>query len=487
LAFRDAVGGHPGQPGSEETHRPAATTNASSRSHTSAGSRASPAVPIQRLAARRRYRSQAAGLIAIAAIVLVLVALPARELRIIVDGDVATVTSRTSRDEAAVEQAGVELAPGDAVEETAAGDLVVNRATEAVLRVDGEAFTMRTQTGSVGDALAEASVALEPGDSVLRNDEAVSAEEPVAAPESDAPVELEVRRAVPFTLIENEQELQLTSSGSTVAAALRDVGVRTGPGDSVQPSLDTPLSAGLQVRVEHAQRLVVTLPAGKAVLYTHAGSVGEAVETSGIDLPADYRLEPTDATPIKAGLAVHVVGISSELSLETERVQSYTVYEADPGLPPGTERVVEGQDGVLYREYALVYQDGALVSRDLTAEWYDPEPVDTVVYYSTAEPAPDPEPVIEPDEPAYAVSPPASSGDWRDIVCTYGWDCGWAMAVIMCESGGNPNAYNPAGPYIGLFQIYGGHGSNLQDPATNIAAAYSLYLSGGRGNWPNCP
>jgi hypothetical protein len=74
---------------------------------------------------------------------------------------------------------------------------------------------------------------------------------------------------------------------------------------------------------------------------------------------------------------------------------------------------------------------------------------------------------------------------WRDLVCTYGWDCGWALRVIACESGGNPNAYNPAGPYVGLFQILDPSRS-LFDPAANIAAAWQKYLSQGRGAWGAC-
>jgi hypothetical protein len=160
--------------------------------------------------------------------------------------------------------------------------------------------------------------------------------------------------------------------------------------------------------------------------------------------------------------------------METERIESYVVYEPDASLAPGTRRVVQGQDGVLHRQFEVVYNDGVLISRELANEWYDPQPSDTIVYYSTA-------PAAAPVAPA-----PVVGGDWRDLVCSYDWDCDWALAVIMCESGGNPNAYNPAG-YVGLFQIWQGHGSNLRDPATNIAAAYSLYLSGGPGNWPNCP
>jgi 3D (Asp-Asp-Asp) domain-containing protein len=38
-----------------------------------------------------------------------------------------------------------------------------------------------------------------------------------------------------------------------------------------------------------------------------------------------------------------------------------------------------------HSEYAITYEDGVEVSRQLVDEWYDPEPADTVVYFGTAE------------------------------------------------------------------------------------------------------
>ena len=46
----------------------------------------------------------------------------------------------------------------------------------------------------------------------------------------------------------------------------------------------------------------------------------------------------------------------------------------------------------------------------------------------------------------------------------------WMVKIARCESGLNPHAYNPRGPYIGLFQFlmstftHNG-GTNIWDPA----------------------
>lgn len=416
--------------------------------------------------------------------------LPKHDVRIAVDGGTLSVSSRSEDARAVASQAGVDLGPGDRVERVDDQDVVVHRAIEVTVNADGTKYSLRTQSESINEALRHAGIQYSDADSIYQDGTLVEASAPIEGrpalatwsgsaaelePSSGANVTIDVRRAVPFMIVENGQQLQLQSSRATVASALHTAGMRVGPGDAVQPPLSTEMTSGLEIHVDHAQPLVVTMPEGKVMLYTLADTVGEALADGVVALPADYRLDPAPETIVGAGLAVHVIGVSKEQVEETERIESHTVYQADADLSYGEQRVVEGHDGVLHRAYQVDYEDGQQVGRELASEWYDPEPADTLIYYSTA------------TEPAQA--PPVAatySGDWHDLVCSYDWDCNWALAVIQCESGGNPNAYNSGG-YVGLFQIWQGHGDNLTDPATNIAAAYSLYVSGGAGNWPNCP
>ena len=389
----DNVGGCPEGPGPEEAHRPAARL-------------ATRTVQLARLLSNRRLRLQVAGLAALALIALLsFVLLPPRTVRIAADGTVTTVSSRTASETTVVEQAGIELKPGDLVETVGDDTLAVRRATEAFLRLDGETFALRTQAQTIEELLTTVDVLFGPRDSVLRNGVFVSPGAPVvppaplaavaspvlgAAPPSDGPVTVEVRRAVPFTIVEDGQELELDSSRETIATALRDVGVRLGAGDKVQPPLATELTAGMEVHVEHATPVIVTLPEGKLILYSLESTVGAALEEGGVELPPSYRLDPPAESPIEAGLAIHVVGISEEQELEQERIESRTVYQPDSSLPWGQRRIVPGQDGVHFQQYSITYENGRLVSRELVDEWYDPEPADTVIYYSTADEPPAP-------------------------------------------------------------------------------------------------
>jgi len=72
-----------------------------------------------------------------------------------------------------------------------------------------------------------------------------------------------------------------------------------------------------------------------------------------------------------------------------------------------------------------------------------------------------------------------------------------AVLVARCESNFNPSAYNPAGPYGGLYQhslvswdsraaSAGWAGSSVYDATANTAVAAWLWGRGGWGSWPWC-
>jgi hypothetical protein len=86
---------------------------------------------------------------------------------------------------------------------------------------------------------------------------------------------------------------------------------------------------------------------------------------------------------------------------------------------------------------------------------------------------------------------------WRGLVQQYfdPKDIEHALAIIRCESLGDPNAYNPGGPVSGLFQhrdrywaarstAAGWGGSDIFSPEANVAvAAWLVYHNGGWKHW----
>lgn len=87
--------------------------------------------------------------------------------------------------------------------------------------------------------------------------------------------------------------------------------------------------------------------------------------------------------------------------------------------------------------------------------------------------------------------PPMIAGveQWRDLVAAY-WPpehVDRMLRIMKCESGGNPNAYNPGHGEKGLFQIHPlwqkAWPGNYYDPWTNAAVAYQIWLTQGYAAW----
>jgi uncharacterized protein YabE (DUF348 family) len=316
-----------------------------------------------------------------------------------------TVASHQRSTAALVRLAGVNLSEGDLVSRRKSGDgserLAVQRAIPVVAEVDGRHVYWRTTAKTVEGALAEIGVRIADADAIFVNDVRIDPDDsltasrtlmvyharglgsphPVVNPKE--PLSLSLRRAVPFTVIEDGHTLELRSSDLNLSLALKEGGIIIRPGDNVVPDLDTPLVAGMSVHVTHAEKLSVLLPEGERVIYTHKSTVQDALVEAGIALEPLDRVEPGREQPVEDGMEVEVFAVSLDKAVEWEEIPYETVTRPDPDLPWGQVREVEGEEGLLSREYDVTYENGVEVGRTYSREWVEKEPVNAVVYYST--------------------------------------------------------------------------------------------------------
>lgn len=321
--------------------------------------------------------------------------LPPRTVQLQVDGASATLRTHSGNDVAVLEAAGYDLRPGDrltALDGEGRDVLRVERAHAVRLTADGQAFEIRTHAATVEQLLEEAGVVAGDRDSVLIDGVLVSPAAPLRQPrlvargftddpDEDDGLDVDVRRAVPFTIVTDAGETLSTSSRPNVVQALREAGVTVGPGDRVTPDPAAPLEPDARIEVRRALAITVALPSEHRAVYTFAGTVGDALAEAGIVLPPDAFVEPAPESPISQGMAVRVVQLSASSDEEREFIESSTVYRSDPSLGPGQTRTEAGRDGVLVRRYDIGYVNGEEATRTLAEEYYDPEPQDTVIYY----------------------------------------------------------------------------------------------------------
>ncbi len=321
-----------------------------------------------------------------------------RTVQVLADGRAIEVQTRHSNDAAVLSAAGIDVNDGDRITALRGDDddvLRVDRAREVMLDVDGQRFRVRTHAQTVEQVLDEAGVALGTRDSVWQGDALVSMTTPLDPPAGTASMlrddlvaiapheirNLRVERARVVTLVESGRELRSSTSRPTVGQALREAGIVLGPGDRVTPDIDAPVAADARIEIAHAVAVTIALPEQDKSLFTFARTVGELLAEADVTLGEGAVAVPDLDTPVTAGLSVHIVVLSASNEIEREFIESDTVYLTDDSLGPGETRTVAGNDGAIVRRYAVSYANGEEAGRELIEEYYDPEPVDTVIYY----------------------------------------------------------------------------------------------------------
>jgi hypothetical protein len=112
-----------------------------------------------------------------------------------------------------------------------------------------------------------------------------------------------------------------------------------------------------------------------------------------------------------------------------------------------------------------------------------------------ARPAPRPPVVVTRPRPTrlpVVAGPPASPTSIIGIIeaaaARWGVSGSWMVSIARCESGLRPTAYNPHGPYIGLFQFLtstfrANGGTNIYDPADQSNIAAKMLAHGQAHQW----
>jgi len=203
-------------------------------------------------------------------------------------------------------------------------------------------------------------------------------------------------------------------------------------------------------------------------IVTTALSVGEMLEESSLRLGSTDRVSALAAAPVVDGMRITITRVRYRKVVTRTVIRFNEVEKKDPTLSEGTRKVItQGVNGLQEVTHLLTYLDGRAASSREVAVRVLTRAVDQVLLVGT-------KPVPSGPVPAYG-------------------GLNWA-ALAQCESGGNPRAINPAGPYYGLYQFdlgtwqsNGGTGNPIDaSPEEQTRVAYNLYLARGRAPWPVC-
>ena len=323
--------------------------------------------------------------------------------------------------------------------------------------VDGKVGEVRSFGRTVGDVLEHQGIVIGPHDLVV----------PQPGERLESGEQILVRFGRPVDLTIDGQSRRVWTTARSVDEALMMFGIRA-EGAAVSASRSARIAPGgidLNVRMPHD--LTFLADGKRSELTTNAATVLEALAEVGI------TMRPSDQ--LNAGLmdvpsdeqVLAVTRVDRKLVTQEIAVPFKTIRKTSANLFKDETRIVKkGKVGVRERTWERTFLDGKLNARRALSDRIAVRPVTQVVLVGTkARPQHD----------------PAADG------------LNWA-ALAKCESGGNPKAYNPAGPYYGLYQFsastwhsVGGTGLPSDHAAgEQTYRAQILYRRSGAGQWPVC-
>jgi resuscitation-promoting factor RpfB len=272
--------------------------------------------------------------------------------------------------------------------------LIVNVQQVHPVRItaDGREVVLHTHATSVEAALVEAGITLEPHDEVESEGEFLAGNpatgrlgEPVElSGQRPEPVHITVRRAVPFTLHENDQAIPLYTTAATIGEALHRTGLTLYLADHVQPGLGERISAGMHVYVARSIPVAVQVDGRTIRTRTHRERVGEVLADLNIVLTGQDYTTPTPDSALGKENTIRIVRVTERFLIAQEPIPFETVWQPAPELEIDHEGLLqEGAPGVRERRIRVRYEDGHEITRTVEDEYVAVPPTTKIRGYGT--------------------------------------------------------------------------------------------------------
>jgi uncharacterized protein YabE (DUF348 family) len=229
-----------------------------------------------------------------------------------------------------------------------------------------------SQAATIGDVLREANIAIDDKDVV----EPATTEKLVASS-----YQVNIYRARPVVIVDGSIRQRIMTPYQTTEQIVASAGITLYPEDETAVSRIDNLAegAGLQLVITRAIPFSFTLYGKTAITRSQGKTVGEMLTEKGIKLNQDDRVLPSQDTPLTAGMPVRVwregkqtITIDEPVDFETEQIEN-----ADQSV--GYKEIkIAGIAGERSVTYEVIIQDGVEVGRTEIAGIITKQPVKQV-------------------------------------------------------------------------------------------------------------
>ncbi len=241
---------------------------------------------------------------------------------------------------------------------------IYDRGTQQVLLSDEE---------TIGDALTQAGIVVDSHDVV----EPALTEKMVASE-----YEVNIYRARPVTIVDGHLKEKVMTAYQTAEQILDDSEISLNPEDDTQMLRSNDLvgnGAGLQLVIDRATAFSFDLYGSTTLARAQGATVGEMLKEKGITLGSTDRVAPSVETPLTEGLSVRLWREGKQTVTAEEAVAFSTEQIKDADRPVDYKEVqTAGKNGTRKVTYQIEIRDGQVVSRTEIASLVIVEPIKQV-------------------------------------------------------------------------------------------------------------
>ena len=260
--------------------------------------------------------------------------------------------------------------------------VMLSRARDVLLLIDGNTRTLRTPFTNPYDILRQNDIALSEVDRIWLDGSETEPGNLILWP---VPVlEIAIRRAINVTIVDQGSQTSLITTADTVGEALFEAGITLYLTDLIEPELSAPLEDNLEIRIDRAQPLMIEVDGSTIETRAQGGTVADALAEAGIALVGlDYPV-PGESAPLQPGMTIRIVRVTEEIISEEETLPYETIFQPDPERELDTEAVVQaGQSGLQRINTRVRYEDGVEFSREPAGTELLRAPANEIVVYGT--------------------------------------------------------------------------------------------------------
>ncbi|HEX6271188.1 MAG TPA: G5 domain-containing protein [Anaerolineales bacterium] len=222
-----------------------------------------------------------------------------------------------------------------------------------------QTVTLQTNERVPAVLLNQAGFIINPDDRILLNGLPTAIEQPI----STDPITLQIRRAIPITLITQDGERKFQSSAFSVGEALEEASFWLRAEDRFDLPLNAPLSKS-PISIFPPRDLSITSNGKTIQANTSARTVGEALAEAGIPLLGlDYSL-PVEDEALPSDGQIRVVRVSESVLLAQKPIPFESELQASADVPLDQTQILQpGENGLSVERIRIRYEDGKEVSR----------------------------------------------------------------------------------------------------------------------------